>query len=334
MADLQPGADDLLDTSTIATRILHTTDDRHLVRACAKLNLGLRVFPARADGFHDIETWMVPTSWHDTISISVIDEALALQITGRTEGVPTEISKNLAGRAALKLAHAAGIPPRGTITLHKVLPSGGGLGGGSSDAANVLVALNKAWDLHWEESQLIAIAAELGSDVPFFVRGTPSLCTGRGEIMSPLASYQPLFAVLIIPPQGCPTKDVYQAFDAGHRHAAQPKTDWHRLAAADAAELNELLINDLEPGAFFVAPWLADLRKKAAAAAGQKVHMTGSGSTLFTLCASGSAAGEVQARLSRGLAPECFCVPVRILRQRQASSVETPYESDRGTHQA
>ena len=257
-------------------------DGRRMIRAPAKLNLGLRVFPARLDGFHDLETWMVPTSWYDTLWVDPDATELQLEVTGRSQGVPTEIDKNLVGRAAVKLAATAGIQPRGKITLHKVLPPGGGIGGGSSDAAAVLVALNEAWELKWGHGKLEAVAAQLGSDIPFFVRCRPSLCTGRGEIMTPLPLTQPLHAVLVIPSQGCPTKDVYQAFDAGHQHRpARPKTDWPRCAQADAAELSSLLVNDLEPAAFAVAPWLSDLRAQAAAALGRTVHMTGSGSTLF-----------------------------------------------------
>jgi 4-diphosphocytidyl-2-C-methyl-D-erythritol kinase len=294
-------------------RLTRCDDGRWMIHAHAKLNLGLRVFPARADGFHDLETWMVPTSWYDTLWVDPGSMPLTLEVTGRAQGVPTEIDKNLVGRAAVKLAAAAGVEPRGKITLHKVLPPGGGIGGGSSDAAAALVALNEAWELHWSLDRLEAVAAQLGSDIPFFVRGRPSLCTGRGEIMTPLPLTQPLFAVLVIPPQGCPTKDVYQAFDAGHQHRpAHPKTDWQRCALASATELSTLLVNDLEPAAFTVAPWLADLRQQAAAALGRKVHMTGSGSTLFTLCSSGLEAGAIQARLAAAL--PCPSVPVSILR--------------------
>jgi 4-diphosphocytidyl-2-C-methyl-D-erythritol kinase len=292
-------------------RVTRCEDGRWMIHAPAKLNLGLRVFPARPDGFHDLETWMVPTSWYDTLWVDASVASLQLEVTGRAQGVPTEIDKNLVGRAAVKLADTAGIAPRGKITLHKVLPPGGGIGGGSSDAAAVLVALNQAWDLKWSPEKLESVAAQLGSDIPFFVRCRPSLCTGRGEIMTPLPLYQPLHAVLVIPPQGCPTKDVYQAFDAGHQHRpARPKTDWPRCAHADAAELSSPLVNDLEPAAFAVAPWLADLRTQAAAVLGRAVHLTGSGSTLFTLCDSGAEAGEIQSRLAAAL--PCPSVAVRI----------------------
>ena len=300
-------------TSPTPARITRHDDGRLVIRAHAKLNLGLRVFPARPDGFHDLETWMLPISWHDTLTL-LPGGPLQLQITGRSVGVPTDLQKNLVGRAALKLAEAANIPPTGTIQLHKVLPPGGGIGGGSADAGNVLVALNELWQLHFSHPQLQAIAAHIGSDVPFFVPAQPSLCTGRGEIMTPLLPAHPLFAVLILPDRGLPTKDVYQAFDAGHQHKNLPPTPWPALAASTADQLNTLLLNDLEPPAFAIASWLAELRQHAASIIAQPVHLTGSGSTLFTLASSSLAAAELQNRLTSQLPSTAICIPVRIHR--------------------
>jgi 4-diphosphocytidyl-2-C-methyl-D-erythritol kinase len=223
------------------------------------------------------------------------------------------LDKNLVGKAAMQLAAAAGIEATGRIELHKVLPPGGGLGGGSSDAASVLLALNVAWGLHWGTEKLEAIAAELGSDVPFFVGARAALCTGRGEIMTPLSPRHLLFAVLIIPPRGCPTKEVYQAFDAGHRENDIGRTDWKALAMAEAKALNEMLVNDLARGAFHVAPWLEELRDRAAASVGQKVHVTGSGSTLFTLAGSSVEADEITARLTAALPEDHGIIPARIV---------------------
>jgi 4-diphosphocytidyl-2-C-methyl-D-erythritol kinase len=286
------------------------------IHAPAKLNLGLRVFPPRADGFHDLETWMVPLSWHDTLTIS-LEGSHQLRITGRAEGIPTELDKNLVGRAALKLAAAAGIEAQGTITLHKVLPPGGGLGGGSSDAANALVALNVAWNLHWPEERLLALAATLGSDIPFFIRSRPSLCTGRGEIMTDLVGHHPLFAVLLIPPQGCATEDVYAAFDqqiaASNHPPTAPATEWQSVARASAVKMLPLLRNDLEKPAFIVAPWLKTLRDRAQSLIGQPIHVTGSGSTLFTLTDSGAAANGLQQTLQLGLGDGISVIAARIL---------------------
>jgi 4-diphosphocytidyl-2-C-methyl-D-erythritol kinase len=312
------GVSDVLETEPRAQRVGRTADGRLVVQARAKLNLGLRVFPVRPDGFHAIESWMVPISWHDTVFVAGEGGPLELVVTGRSQGVPVELEKNLVGRAALALAKAGGIEPRGRIELHKVLPPGGGLGGGSSDAANALVALNEAWGLGMSEEKLAEIAAGLGSDVPFFVNGRPSLCTGRGEVMTPLRNAQPLFAVLIVSPGGCPTGAVYQAFDAGHQaeHVWTADT-WCRYAAASADELNTVLMNDLETAAFHVAPWLKGVKEKAIVASnGRAVHMTGSGSTLFTMCGSGAEAGELQGLWARELGPDYGVVAVKILRQR------------------
>ena len=122
-----------LEHKSQSDRLLQQSDGRLTIRAYAKINLGLRIFPARADGFHPLESWMVPISWYDTLFVSA-GGPLNLRITGRTAGVPTEIDKNLVGKAAVKLAAAAGITPTGTIELHKVLPPGGGLGPGPGSA--------------------------------------------------------------------------------------------------------------------------------------------------------------------------------------------------------
>ncbi len=296
------------------TSRLHSLPNSQLrILAPAKLNLGLRVHPLRPDGFHDIESWFLPISWHDTLTFSP-DTPFQLQLTGRTQNIPTDLDKNLLTRAALKLAQLANITPSGTLHLHKVLPPGGGLGGGSSDAANTLLLLNHAWNLHLPHPTLLSIAASLGSDIPFFIPQTPALCTGRGEIMTPLLPQHPLYAVLLISDTGCPTKDVYQAFDAGNQHPQEirtQKTDWQKLASLPAHDLNLLLLNDLEPPAFHVAPWLRQLRDHAAAAANRPVHMTGSGATLFSLCNSASEAAALQSLWSHSL-PTTPAIPTKI----------------------
>lgn len=315
------GAADVLEDRPIARRIQRDDEQRWVIRAPAKLNLGLRIFPPRQDGFHDLETWMVPLSWHDTLTVT-LGVPLELLITGRAEGVPTDLTKNLVGRAALKLAKETGIEPHGRIELHKVLPPGGGLGGGSSDAANAMVLLNDAWNLNLSHETLARHSAELGSDVPFFVRGVPSLCTGRGEICRPMRPYHTLFAVLILPSQGLATKPVYEAFDQlpprespslnNNGHGA---SGWCHFASLPAGQLNDVLFNDLESPAFSIAPWLNELKERAATAIGQKVHMTGSGSTLFTLSSSASHLTELYDRLSTQLPRDVTCVNVRLLRR-------------------
>jgi len=132
-----------------------------------------------------------------------------------------------------------------------------------------------------------------------------------GEVMTPLPARQALCAVLILPTQGCPTKDVYQAFDRLPIRDTPP-TAWKKVAGMSAEELNGVVVNDLEAAAYLVAPWLRELRDLAEKAAGRRVMMTGSGSTLFTLAGSSVKAEEVKGRLERALPPEIGIVPVRI----------------------
>jgi len=176
------------------------------------------------------------------------------------------------------------------------------------------VLLDAAWGLGLGTEKLLAVAAELGSDVPFFVPAVPSLCRGRGEVMSPLRPMHGLYAVLMLPERGMPTGPVFGAFDAGHRHPGAGATDWERLARLPSAELNQELVNDLEPAAFSIGGWLKELGEIASKVAGQKVHMTGSGSTLFTLCDSAEAARGLAEKCSEALG-QCVSIPVRISRQ-------------------
>ncbi len=296
------------------SRITGLPDNQFQIHAPAKLNLGLRVSPIRPDGFHNIESWFVPLDFHDTLTFAPA-ASLEFEVTGRTQDIPTDPTKNLITKAATLLAQHARIEPHAKITLHKQLPPGGGLGGGSSDAAATLLALTKLWNLPYNNEQPLPLAAQLGSDVPFFIHARPSLCTGRGEIINPLPLTHTLLAILIIPNQGCPTKEVFQAFDAGHRHPHTEKTDWKLLAGSRAEQLNELLLNDLAPAAYKIAPWLAALRKKAAAAIGQPIHLTGSGSTLFTLTGAAQKAAEIQSQLTAALDPANTVLTVQILRQ-------------------
>ncbi len=281
------------------------------MRAPAKLNLGLRIFPRRPDGFHDIESWFVPVSLHDTLMFRQAD-ALTLEISGLAAGLSIEPEKNLVGRAALALAKAAGIAPNVHIHLHKLIPAGGGLGGGSSDAAAALLGLRQIWNVAVSKDQLMTLAAELGSDVPFFIHGQSAVCRGRGEVITLLPRHRLLFAVLIIPPYGTSTKDVYQAFDQEVHPPDATVIHWTQLAHADAADINAAIRNDLEIPAFSVTPGLRALRNCVAELCGKPVQMSGSGSTLFVLTDQPAQAEALAALLQQQLEKEiriiCVCI--------------------------
>ena len=251
--------------------------------APAKLNLHLRVGPPRGDGFHPIDSWFATIGLFDTVHLEAdpAGQGEALRFRRDDPAVPSG-DENLCVRAVEAYAAAFGRPAtRLNMVLEKRIPAGGGLGGGSSDAAAVLRLLA---ELHGNDAQLDDVAAGLGSDVPFFLVGGSARCTGRGEVVTPLPRPRAGYAVLILPAVAMSTPAVYQAFDDLPARDADPDDeDYAAWSGLPAAELLPRLANDLEPAAFALHPDLDELRAAAEAACGRPVRMTGSGSTLFTL---------------------------------------------------
>ena len=277
--------------------------------APAKLNLGLRIFPRRPDGFHDIESWFAPISLYDTLTFHKA-QALTLQLSGLAADLSDEPEKNLVGRAALALAETAGVPAHAHIHLHKLIPAGGGLGGGSSDAATTLLALKQLWNVPISTAELSKLAAALGSDVPFFIHGQSAVCRGRGEIIEPLPFQRLLFAVLIIPPYGTSTKDVYQEFDNQSAPVDTKAIPWQEISQLSAAEISAAIRNDLEAPAFSVTAGLCDLRDNITALVSRLVHLSGSGSTLFILADQAAQADALAETLEHNLPENIRILPV------------------------
>ncbi len=167
--------------------------------APAKVNLTLEILGKRPDGYHEIASVMQTIDLADLVRLEHANE-IALQVMGpAASGLPEDVSRNLAYRAALALRLEAGRPELGVrITLEKRIPAGMGLGGGSTDAAAVLRGLDRLWTLHMGAERLSRIAASLGSDVPFFLQGGTALSTGRGETLSTLPDVSPVELVLFI----------------------------------------------------------------------------------------------------------------------------------------
>jgi 4-diphosphocytidyl-2-C-methyl-D-erythritol kinase len=182
--------------------------------AHAKINWDLKVLGKRSDGFHELDTVMVTVGLADRLVFTPSD---TLSMTCSDPGLSCN-EDNLVIRAARALAAAAAVPPRAKIHLQKRVPRGGGLGGGSSDAASTLVGLSRMWGLNWARKRLAGLAAKLGSDVPFFLWGGWCRCRGRGEVVEPLDepnSWPPVRVFLILPGLSVSTADAYGAVDAG-----------------------------------------------------------------------------------------------------------------------
>jgi 4-diphosphocytidyl-2-C-methyl-D-erythritol kinase len=244
----------------------------------AKINLHLRVGPARADGFHPLLTWMTTVGLYDRLTATRTG-GTEVSMTCDDPSLPVD-GTNLVVRAARALG-VTGV----RLHLEKSIPHGGGLGGGSSDAASVLVRLNELFELGHGTDRLAELAGMLGSDVPFFLFGPSSICRGRGEIVRPVPKpARARWALLILPGIPVPTPAVYRQFDQMKLGAdVEAEPDWAALAQMPAEFLLHELVNDLEPPAFALRPELGRLRQECEDAIGRTVRMSGSGSTLFSL---------------------------------------------------
>lgn len=286
------------------------------VKAPAKVNLALAVGPARpGDGFHPICSWMAPIDLCDEITMTRLeDDRLSRyavvwhQEAPRTSAIDWAITKDLGVRAHHLLERHVGRSLPIQMKVEKRIPVGGGLGGGSSDAAAVLRAVRELFALEIDDGVLAGLALDLGSDVPFFLGDSPALVEGLGEKVTPVGRVG-AHLVLILPAFGCPTGPVYRAFDALPA-AAMREEEVRRMAGAGGV-VSERLFNDLAAAAEAVAPELAPLRAAAARAIGRPVHVTGSGSTLFVVCGDAGEASAAARTIESGV-PGCAVAVTRL----------------------
>ena len=246
------------------------------VKAHAKINLGLRVLYKRPDGYHELRTVFQTISLADSLEISFTP--------GRTTNIEMcgtpHIPDNLAERAARLLLQTAGKTGSVRIDLAKAIPAGAGLGGGSSDAAAVLLALPVLAGIRIPFTQLSALAAKLGSDVPFFLYGGTALGLGRGEELYPLPDRPAEQALLIAPAVHSSTADAYRDVSATlTNNELQNKLDSFQRWAW--GEHKSSIINDFEPAVLARYPELAGIRERLRRAGATRVSMTGSGSAIF-----------------------------------------------------
>ena len=262
-------------------RITRLPDDGVRVVAPAKINLTLWVGPRRPDGFHPVESIVATVSLVDRLTIYPASGGCELTCTN--QDLPCD-GDNLVIRAAKALAKRASREAHLRMHLEKNIPIGAGLGGGSSDAAACLLALNNLWETGYNNTQLCELAAQLGSDVPLFLSGPFSRVRGRGEAVEPLGFDWPFWAVLLCPPFPLSTAQVYQKFDELLTKVPQVATITDcQLGLHEPESAGVVIFNMLEPAACRVLPQLADWRKALFAAGAVNVQLSGSGSALVCL---------------------------------------------------
>ena len=261
------------------------------IQAPAKVNHVLRILAKRPDGFHEIETLMVPVSLADEIEIHV-SKGEGIDLKCEQAGISSG-PENLVWRAVEAFRDLTGLHFHTRIILRKNIPHGAGLGGGSSDAAAVLKALDQLHNTRLGETKLEALASSLGSDVPFFIRPCPKLCCGRGELMRAADEIPPAKLLLLKPPFPVSTGWAYQTWKP-------------HLTANDGRQFHGKieLVNDFEQTVFqkflllpTMKSWLLEQEEVASA------MMSGSGSTLFAILHgdAGSLAKRAEARFGPNL---------------------------------
>lgn len=251
--------------------------------AFAKLTLSLRVLGRRAeDGFHELEALTVPIGQpHDTVEAVAVPDppGVTLDVANGDQGVPTG-RENLALRGAEALLLHAGRAGHGVqLLLRKRIPSARGLGGGSADAAAAMLAVHRLLEVSLPDSEMHAVAAELGSDVPFFLGGGAAWMRGRGDVIEAVPLRTGIPMLVAIPPFPIATHEVYAAWD----DMGGPRSSRSIPAPAPIDALLPSLTNDLEPAAEQVEPRLRSFRERLEQAVGRDALMAGSGSTYVVL---------------------------------------------------
>ncbi len=275
-----------------------------------KINIGLRILRKRADGYHDIETVMVPVPWCDILEI-VVAERPSFYLSGNSLGnIPPE--KNLVLKALRNLESETGItlPPL-AIYLHKSIPDGAGLGGGSADASFALKAVNELLSLGLSDNRLAEIAAKTGADCPFFIYNRPMLAQGIGQRLSPveIPSLNGRWITIVKPSaEAVATPAAYAGVTPCelpdgiclNQYICRPAQQWHT---------DGILVNDFEPSIFALRPVIADTLARLRSFNPVYSAMSGSGASLFAIFDTKEAAAHATASF-----PDCvtFCTALNI----------------------
>jgi 4-diphosphocytidyl-2-C-methyl-D-erythritol kinase len=257
--------------------------------APAKINLFLHVTGRRADGYHTLQTLFRFVGLYDTLRFVPRSDG-QIVLTNPIPGVPPE--QDLTVRAATALRQAAGVSDGVSIFLEKSLPMGGGLGGGSSDAATVLIALNHLWSLGGSQAELQSVAGPLGADVPVFVGGNAAFAEGVGDLLTPV-TLPPSWYLIVHPGVSIPTAEIF-ASPKLHRDTPPIAADAWLSALGQGVGANDLepLACTLYPPVAAVLSWL-----QAQPEVRGRVRMSGSGACVFAVCDEAEAAHTVLERL-------------------------------------
>ena len=284
---------------------LQRSKTKWIAETPAKINLFFEVLGKRSDHFHEIVSVALPIRLFDSLSFeSTGDPLIQFECIGCSNDVPLD-ETNLVVRAAKLIQHRFNVPNGAAITLTKRIPSQAGLGGGSSDAAAALRLACRTWNLDIPDSELLPIAAELGSDCPIFFFDTPTISKGRGEQIQPLPPIPPLWFVLLKPPEGLSTAEVYaECMPLHDGQFRQPDELIRALSNGDVQQIGRHLFNRLEVPAQKLCHRFGTIKNQLLEVGCLAVQMSGSGTAFFGLCQDEVHANETVQRFARNPIPE------------------------------
>ncbi|MDA8106696.1 MAG: 4-(cytidine 5'-diphospho)-2-C-methyl-D-erythritol kinase [Nitrospiraceae bacterium] len=263
--------------------------------APAKINWFLQITGKRSDGYHDIVSAMQCVSLEDNISF---EDAPEIELVSDLD---LPVAENLVYKAAALLKRRVSYRRGARIVLRKNIPHAAGLGGGSSDAAHTLVGLDRLWGLNLGEDVLMGLGSEIGSDVPFFIGGSPlSVVEGRGERVRRLKAHDPLWLLLVKPGIAIPTAWAYGAYKPElTKKSVDIKLFCHALDRKDFASLQHIIGNDLEKGVFEKYGVVAEIKRALVDNGAVFASMSGSGSAVFGVFPSGKEAAAASEHMGK-----------------------------------
>ena len=279
------------------TALMEETIPHFTAEAPAKVNLFFEVLGKRNDNYHEIVSVAVPVRLFDTLTFAATDDsAIQFECIGG-KGVPLD-DTNLVVRAVKSIQQRFNVRNGSAIKLTKRIPSQSGLGGGSSDAVAALRLACRGWNLVVSDAELLPIAADIGSDCPIFLYDVPTISTGRGEQIRPLPTIPPLWFVLLKPPEGLSTAQVYaECMPLHDGQFRRPDGLIAALSNGDVREVAKHLFNRLEVPAQKLWHRFCETREKLLSAGCLAVQMSGSGTAFFGLCENANRANEAFLRL-------------------------------------
>ena len=252
------------------------------IRSFAKINISLNIVKKREDGFHELDSVMLPISLHDSLIVSKLNSAPDNYVTVDDFSIGT-FSYNLATFSIEKLQSIYHFNDKFRILIHKVIPIQAGLGGGSSNAACTMKAVNTMLKLGATDEELIEISKTLGCDIPFFIKCKPARVQGVGEILTPITIKNNYYVLLVKPDAGCSTKEVYAISDSMDLKTCNIENVIKALEEGDDDLLAESISNALQEPAIKNVPAIQTIIDELYENGLKMVQVTGSGSAVFAL---------------------------------------------------